>query len=149
MNTGARAENAATRLAIADGAIVCTYFKHDGVFENRATEPRVRELMQAVAEVRRPATALACPVTLEARPRTRVPGPRLCRARPDRPGPQHQFKAGAGVGGLLPARDVARPFLADRRGPASPAAEQLRFLTFDVIDDYSTMIEDLGGADVV
>lgn len=54
VNTGVRAENAATQLAIADGAIVGTYFKHDGVFENRASEPRVRELMQAVAEVRQP-----------------------------------------------------------------------------------------------
>ena len=32
-------------LDIADGAIVGTYFKEGGVFENRATRSRVEELM--------------------------------------------------------------------------------------------------------
>ncbi len=36
VNTGVRAENVAAQLEIADGAIVGTYFKEDGVFENRA-----------------------------------------------------------------------------------------------------------------
>ncbi|WP_422747544.1 BtpA/SgcQ family protein [Mycobacterium sp. WMMD1722] len=52
VNTGVRAENAAEQLAIADGAIVGTYFKQDGVFENRAVTPRVRELMGAVEKFR-------------------------------------------------------------------------------------------------
>lgn len=52
VNTGVRAENAADQLSIADGAIVGTYFKQDGVFENRAVTPRVRELMGAVEEFR-------------------------------------------------------------------------------------------------
>lgn len=52
VNTGVRAENAADQLSIADGAIVGTYFKEDGVFENRAVTPRVRELMGVVEEFR-------------------------------------------------------------------------------------------------
>ncbi|MET0590815.1 MAG: BtpA/SgcQ family protein [Naasia sp.] len=53
VNTGVRAHNAATQLAIADGAIVGTFFKQDGVFENEAVRPRVEELMSAVRDVRR------------------------------------------------------------------------------------------------
>lgn len=45
VNTGVRAENVADQLDIADGAIVGTYFKEGGVFENRATRSRVEELM--------------------------------------------------------------------------------------------------------
>ncbi len=45
VNTGVRAENVAAALAVADGAIVGTYFKEDGIFENRATRSRVEELM--------------------------------------------------------------------------------------------------------
>ena len=45
VNTGVRADNVSTQLAIADGAIVGTYFKQDGVFENRAQRARVVELM--------------------------------------------------------------------------------------------------------
>jgi len=52
VNTGVRADNAADQLAIADGAIVGTYFKQDGVFENRAEAARVRELMGAVKDFR-------------------------------------------------------------------------------------------------
>ncbi|TFV58950.1 BtpA/SgcQ family protein [Mycobacterium sp. PS03-16] len=52
VNTGVRADNAADQLAIADGAIVGTYFKEDGVFENRAVVPRVTELMTVVKEFR-------------------------------------------------------------------------------------------------
>jgi membrane complex biogenesis BtpA family protein len=50
VNTGVRADNVAAELEIADGAIVGTYFKKDGVFENRAQRPRVEEL---ITEVRR------------------------------------------------------------------------------------------------
>jgi hypothetical protein len=46
VNTGVRAENVAAHLEIADGAIVGTYFKAEGVFENRAQRSRVEELMR-------------------------------------------------------------------------------------------------------
>ncbi|WP_431239961.1 BtpA/SgcQ family protein [Mycolicibacterium aichiense] len=45
VNTGVRAENVADQLAVADGAIVGTYFKKDGIFENPAQRERVAELM--------------------------------------------------------------------------------------------------------
>jgi membrane complex biogenesis BtpA family protein len=45
VNTGVRADNVSTQLEIADGAIVGTYFKQDGVFENRSQRGRVEELM--------------------------------------------------------------------------------------------------------
>lgn len=53
VNTGVRAHNAAEQLAIADGAVVGTYFKKDGVFENRAEASRAAELMDAVKEFRK------------------------------------------------------------------------------------------------
>jgi len=52
VNTGVRAQNAAEQLAVADGAIVGTYFKKDGVFENRADQSRVEELMGEVKKFR-------------------------------------------------------------------------------------------------
>ena len=52
VNTGVRAENVATQLGVADGAVVGTYFKADGVFENRAQKSRVEELMSAAREFR-------------------------------------------------------------------------------------------------
>ncbi|MDV3124799.1 BtpA/SgcQ family protein [Mycobacterium sp. 21AC1] len=52
VNTGVRAHNAAEQLSIADGAIVGTYFKQDGVFENRAVASRATELMDAVKKFR-------------------------------------------------------------------------------------------------
>lgn len=52
VNTGMRAANAAEQLAIADGAVVGTFFKKDGVFENEADESRVTELMAAVKVLR-------------------------------------------------------------------------------------------------
>jgi membrane complex biogenesis BtpA family protein len=52
VNTGVRPDNVAEQLGIADGAVVGTYFKKDGVFENRADEARVRELMSAVKDLR-------------------------------------------------------------------------------------------------
>ena len=48
VNTGVRAANAEEQLAIADGAVVGTYFKKDGVFENPADQSRVEELMGIV-----------------------------------------------------------------------------------------------------
>jgi membrane complex biogenesis BtpA family protein len=45
VNTGVRAHNVAEQLSVADGAIVGTYFKKDGVFENRVEKSRVEELM--------------------------------------------------------------------------------------------------------
>lgn len=52
VNTGVRAHNAAEQLAVADGAIVGTYFKKDGVFEKRADQSRVEELMGEVKKFR-------------------------------------------------------------------------------------------------
>lgn len=52
VNTGVRAHNVGDQLGIADGAIVGTYFKDGGVFENEAVRPRVEELMGAVREFR-------------------------------------------------------------------------------------------------
>ena len=47
-----RADNVAAQLEIADGAIVGTYFKEDGVFENRAQRHRVEELVEAARAFR-------------------------------------------------------------------------------------------------
>jgi membrane complex biogenesis BtpA family protein len=52
VNTGVLPENVADQLAIADGAIVGTYFKEGGVFENRAQRSRVEELMGRVKQFR-------------------------------------------------------------------------------------------------
>ena len=52
VNTGVRAENVALQLGIADGAVVGTYFKEGGVFENPAEKSRVEELMSAAKEFR-------------------------------------------------------------------------------------------------
>jgi membrane complex biogenesis BtpA family protein len=48
VNTGVSPENAAAQLAVADGAVVGTYFKKGGVFTNRVDPARVRRLMEAV-----------------------------------------------------------------------------------------------------
>lgn len=47
VNTGVRAHNIADQLAVADGAVVGTYFKQDGIFENEVDGARVRELVSA------------------------------------------------------------------------------------------------------
>lgn len=52
VNTGMRADTAEQALAVADGAVVGTFFKVDGVFENEVDVARVRELMSVVAGVR-------------------------------------------------------------------------------------------------
>lgn len=53
VNTGVKAANAAEQLRVADAAIVGTYFKADGVFENSADTVRVKELMSEVHDLRR------------------------------------------------------------------------------------------------
>ena len=52
-NTGCRKETIADQLAIADGAVVATTFKYDGVFENMVDEKRVAEFMKVVHSVRK------------------------------------------------------------------------------------------------
>ncbi|GAA1020516.1 sgc region protein SgcQ [Acrocarpospora pleiomorpha] len=52
VNTGVRADTAEQVLSFADGAIVGTFFKKDGRFENEADESRVRELMSSVETLR-------------------------------------------------------------------------------------------------
>lgn len=51
-NTGVRLNNVKEQLSIADGAVVGTTFKKDGVFENEADEARVKEFMDVVKEFR-------------------------------------------------------------------------------------------------
>jgi membrane complex biogenesis BtpA family protein len=52
-NTGVRIENAQEQLAIADGAIVGTALKKDGVFENHVDKDRVREFMDKIKSIRK------------------------------------------------------------------------------------------------
>lgn len=52
VNTGVRAHNVGDQLAVADGAIIGTFFKKDGVFENRVDLSRVHELMGAARDAR-------------------------------------------------------------------------------------------------
>lgn len=52
VNTGVRAHNIGDQLAVADGAIIGTYFKKDGVFENQVDLARVYELMGAARDAR-------------------------------------------------------------------------------------------------
>ena len=59
VNTGMRAETAEQALSVADGAVVGTFFKRNGVFENEVDTARVRDLMSVVAGVRRSATVSA------------------------------------------------------------------------------------------
>ena len=51
-NTGCRKDTIADQLAIADGAVVATTFKYDGIFENMVDEKRVAEFMDVVRKVR-------------------------------------------------------------------------------------------------
>jgi len=51
-NTGVNIENVEQILKIADGAIVGTYFKFDGKFQNRVDENRVRAFMEKVKSLR-------------------------------------------------------------------------------------------------
>lgn len=52
VNTGVRPDTVAESLEHADGAIVGTWFKRDGVFTNDVDSDRVAELMDAVRKIR-------------------------------------------------------------------------------------------------
>jgi len=52
-NTGVRIENVEQQLSIADGAVVGTAFKVDGIFENAVDEKRVKLFMDKVREFRK------------------------------------------------------------------------------------------------
>ena len=52
VNTGVRAHSAQAQLSVADGAVIGTYFKRDGVFENEVVGSRVKELMAEVKALR-------------------------------------------------------------------------------------------------
>jgi len=47
-----RAHNAQAQLSVADGAVIGTYFKKDGVFEKEVVGSRVKELMAEVKALR-------------------------------------------------------------------------------------------------
>lgn len=51
-NTGVRLENVVDQLSIADGAVVGTTFKYDGVFENHVDDKRVKAFMDKVKTIR-------------------------------------------------------------------------------------------------
>jgi membrane complex biogenesis BtpA family protein len=51
-NTGVRPNNVAEQLSIADGAVVGTTFKKDGVFENHVDQERVKSFMDKVKSIR-------------------------------------------------------------------------------------------------
>lgn len=51
-NTGVRYENVEQQLSIADGAVVGTTFKIDGVFENHVDQARVKQFMEKVKAFR-------------------------------------------------------------------------------------------------
>jgi len=51
-NTGVRYENVEQQLSVADGAVVGTTFKIDGVFENHVDEARVKRFMDKVRAFR-------------------------------------------------------------------------------------------------
>ena len=52
-NTGVRLKNVKEQLGIADGAIVGTTFKVDGIFENHVDEKRVKTFMDKVRAIRK------------------------------------------------------------------------------------------------
>lgn len=52
VNTGVRAHNVADQLSVADGAVIGTFFKKDGKFENEVEPARVVELMTAARTFR-------------------------------------------------------------------------------------------------
>jgi membrane complex biogenesis BtpA family protein len=51
-NTGVRLQNLEQQLSIADGAVVGTTFKFDGIFENRVDQQRVKAFMDKVKDFR-------------------------------------------------------------------------------------------------
>ena len=52
-NTGVRYENVEQQLSIADGAVVGTTFKYDGVFDNHVDQERVKKFMDKVKDFRK------------------------------------------------------------------------------------------------
>lgn len=52
-NTGVRMENVENQLSIADGAVVGTTFKKDGIFENGVDAARVKKFMDKVKAMRK------------------------------------------------------------------------------------------------
>ena len=52
-NTGVRYENVEQQLGIADGAVVGTTFKTDGIFENHVDQARVKQFMDKVKAFRK------------------------------------------------------------------------------------------------
>ncbi len=52
-NTGVRLENVENQLSIADGAVVGTTFKKDGIFENGVDTARVKKFMDKVKAMRK------------------------------------------------------------------------------------------------
>ena len=52
VNTGVNPDNVADQLSLADGAVVGTFFKRDGVFENEVDPERVARLMGKVQALR-------------------------------------------------------------------------------------------------
>ncbi|UNB49982.1 BtpA/SgcQ family protein [Mycolicibacterium sp. YH-1] len=63
VNTGMRVDTAEQQLAIADGAVVGTAFKKDGIFENSADQKRVADLMAVVKDYRSSLAARPAAVT--------------------------------------------------------------------------------------
>ncbi len=53
VNTGCRVDTIVDQLKAADGAIVATTFKYDGIFENLVDKNRVKEFMDVVKEYRK------------------------------------------------------------------------------------------------
>ena len=51
-NTGCKKETIEKQLSVADGAVVATTFKYDGIFENMVDERRVAEFMAVVRSAR-------------------------------------------------------------------------------------------------
>lgn len=52
-NTGVRLENVEEQLSIADGAVVATTFKYDGIFQNNVDVKRVKAFMNKVKDFRK------------------------------------------------------------------------------------------------
>ncbi len=52
-NTGVRLENIEEQLTIADGAVVATTFKYDGIFQNNVDVNRVKTFMTKVKDFRK------------------------------------------------------------------------------------------------
>ncbi len=53
VNTGVRLDNVEEQLSIADGAVVGTTFKHEGIFENHVDGERVKTFMDKVKSFRK------------------------------------------------------------------------------------------------